>query len=170
MGTVHSDIPLETNLNMKTIASLLALCAVVYAEAESEADPQFLSLRAPAARRPSGFVYHFTTYDNNYPASTAPLTAPVTAPLEEEAKAALAPTYYNPYLYNNGLYNGLYNGYYNGLYNGYAPYAPYAGYGGAYPYAYNGLYPYGNYGYGLNPYFAAPTTAAAAPAAPASEE
>merc|ERR1712012_1031607 len=158
MGTVHSDIPLETNLNMKTIASLLALVAVVYAEAEAEADPQFLSLRAPAARRPSGFVYHFTTYDNNYPASTAPLTAPVTAPLEDEAKAALAPTYYNPYLYNNGLYNG------------YAPYAPYAGYGGAYPYAYNGLYPYGNYGYGLNPYFAAPTTAAAAPAAPASEE
>merc|ERR1712012_428089 len=108
MGTVHSDIPLETNLNMKTIASLLALVAVVYAEAEAEADPQFLSLRAPAARRPSGFVYRFTTYDNNYPASTAPLTAPVTAPLEDEAKAALAPTYYNPYLYNNGLYNGLY--------------------------------------------------------------
>ena len=129
-------------------ASLLALVAVVYAEAEAEADPQFLSLRAPAARRPSGFVYHFTTYDNNYPASTAPLTAPVTAPLqEEEAKAALAPTYYNPYLYNNGLYNGLYNGYYNGLYNGYAPYAPYAGYGGAYPYAYNGLYPYGRGNY-----------------------
>ena len=126
--------------------------AVVYAEAEAEADPQFLPLRAPAANRPTGFVYHFTTYDRNYPASTAPLAAPVTAPIDEEAKAALAPTYYNPYLYNNGiyngLYNGLYNGYYNGLYNGYSPYAPYAGYGGAYPYAYNGFYPYGgNYNF-----------------------
>jgi len=157
---------------MKTIAIFLTVVAVVYAEAEAEAeaesDPQFFGAR------PSGFVYHFQTYDN-YPASTAPLvTAPAVEGEEAIPKVALNP------------YSGAYNPYwYNGLYGGFPGYGA-AGYGyrgnwGAYPYGV-GAWNYGGYpgyGYGAYPYGAGawnyglprlPLPAAALKAAPVTDE
>ena len=141
--------------------------AVVYAEAEAEAesDPQFLA--APGGR-PTGFYYHVQTFDT--PANTARLVpAAPNAPAAAPEAAPAEPQTINPY----GLYNPWYNGLYSGLYGAYPhsygyPYGAYgypygAGYGNGYGYGhYN---PYNAWNYGL--YNGIPRIVASAPTAPA---
>ena len=141
--------------------------AIAYAEAEAEADPQFM-LRNQAT--PSGFVYHYQTYHNTpeTPASTAPLVAASDASGEQKIIVNPYAGAYNPYWYNNGL-SGLYSGYNPyafGRYGGY-PYAAGAPYATGSPYAaapWAG-YPYGALGWaGYPQYMAAAPAPAAGPA------